>query len=343
MSVPIIAFFNNKGGVGKTSLAYHLAAMYGEMGLSVVAADLDPQANLTAMFLDEVRIEDLWPDGDHPETVYGAVRPLIEGTGDVVTPCPTVLVEEGVRLIVGDLLLGSFEDELSKAWPDCLDRNPRAFRVISAFYRLITSAVREHQADLALMDVGPNLGAINRAALVAASHVVVPVAPDLFSLQGLRNLGPTLRRWRKEWGSRLAQSPRDLTEKIDLPPVGMKPVGYVLLQHAVRLDRPTLAYGKWAARIPGAYSKNVLDGLAGTDDPERDRNCLASLKHFRSLMPMAQEARKPIFRLKPADGALGSHLQAALAAGRDFETLARGIARAVGFDVPASGNRDGAA
>ena len=43
-----IAFFNNKGGVGKTSLVYHLALMYAEIGVSVVAADLDPQANLTA-------------------------------------------------------------------------------------------------------------------------------------------------------------------------------------------------------------------------------------------------------------------------------------------------------
>ena len=46
-----IAFFNNKGGVGKTTLVYHLAWMYAELGFSVVAADLDPQANLSAVFL----------------------------------------------------------------------------------------------------------------------------------------------------------------------------------------------------------------------------------------------------------------------------------------------------
>lgn len=52
------------------------------------------------------------------------------------------------------------------------------------------------------MDVGPNLGALNRAALVAADLVVVPLAPDLYSLQGLRNLGPTLRDWQREWQER---------------------------------------------------------------------------------------------------------------------------------------------
>ncbi len=57
-----LAFFNNKGGVGKTSLVYHLAWMYAELGLPVLAADLDPQANLTSMCLDDNRLETLWGD-----------------------------------------------------------------------------------------------------------------------------------------------------------------------------------------------------------------------------------------------------------------------------------------
>jgi cellulose biosynthesis protein BcsQ len=78
-----IAFFNNKGGVGKTSLAYHLAWMYADLGLRVIAADLDPQANLTSMFLDEDHLEELWEEQENSETVYGALQPLFEGTGDV--------------------------------------------------------------------------------------------------------------------------------------------------------------------------------------------------------------------------------------------------------------------
>lgn len=77
MSAPVIAFFNNKGGVGKTSLVYHLSWMYADLGKRVVAADLDPQANLTAAFLDEDGLEQLWPMGNHPKTVYGCIQPLI--------------------------------------------------------------------------------------------------------------------------------------------------------------------------------------------------------------------------------------------------------------------------
>jgi chromosome partitioning protein len=188
-----IAFFNNKGGVGKTSLVYHLAWMYADLGLSVVATDLDPQANLTSMFLNEDRLEQLWPDGQHSQTIFGAVQPLLEGTGDISAP-HVEDISTNLGLLVGDLALSASEDELNSQWPDCLDRKPRAFRVLSAFWRLIERAAVSRNADLVLLDVGPNLGAINRASLIAAEHVVIPVAPDVYSLQGLKNLGPTLRR-----------------------------------------------------------------------------------------------------------------------------------------------------
>ena len=51
MSVPVLTFFNNKGGVGKTSLVYHLSWMFSMSGERVVAVDLDPQANLTSPLL----------------------------------------------------------------------------------------------------------------------------------------------------------------------------------------------------------------------------------------------------------------------------------------------------
>ena len=159
MSTTVIAFFNNKGGVGKTSLVYHLAWMYAELGTRVVAADLDPQANLTAAFLDEDRLEDLWPDSNHPQTVFGCVQPLLQGTGDIAIP-HLEDIEDRLALLVGDLALSGFEDELSDVWPKCLDSHPRAFRVISAFWRLMQNAASMHDAEVILMDLGPNLGAL---------------------------------------------------------------------------------------------------------------------------------------------------------------------------------------
>ena len=117
-----IAFFNNKGGVGKTTLVYHLAWMYAELGYSVVAADLDPQANLSAVFLPEHRLEELWPDDGHPDSILGAMSPILRGLGDVREP-HVEQIAANLGLIVGDLGLSSFEAKLSSAWPDCLGRD----------------------------------------------------------------------------------------------------------------------------------------------------------------------------------------------------------------------------
>lgn len=318
-----IAFFNNKGGVGKTSLVYHVAWMLTELNHRVLAVDLDPQSNLSIMALDEERMEELWPDDDHPQTLHGAVAPLFSGTGDI-REAHIEALEGGPGLLVGDLALSRIEDDLSTEWPRCLEGRERAFRVTTAFWRVIRDAAKRFTADLVLIDVGPNLGAINRAALVAASHVVVPVAPDLFSLQGLKNLGPTLRQWRETWKKALQQVPQALGE---MPQGDMTPVGYVLMQHAQRLGRPTKAYAKWQDRLRAAYRECVLNqGETGNGE---DSNQIQLIKHFRSLMPMAMEARKPMFKLTSADGAIGAHQSNVKQCHEDFEKLCREIVRRV--------------
>ena len=99
-------------------------------------------------------------------------------------------------------------------------------------------------------------------------------------------------------------------------------------QHSVRLNRPVIAYDKWVNRMPEEYARNLRGDKEGpyAETPEQDEeHALATVKHYRSLVPMAQEARKPIFHLTPADGAIGSHAAAANDAGRDFKVLAQKI------------------
>lgn len=328
-----IAFFNNKGGVGKTSLVYHLAYMYAELDVTVVAVDLDPQANLTTMFLSDERLEEVWPDdGAHTQTVYGAAQPLLTGVGDVAAPRLESITDR-IHLVSGDLALSLFEEELTVQWSKCLDGNPRAFRVISAFWRIMEMASAQCNADLVLIDVGPNLGAINRAALLSSEYVIIPLAPDLYSLRGLKNLGPTLKRWRAEWADRFERFNRNPVENLSIPTGEMRPVGYVVMQHAVRLDRPVKAYDRWMERIPDTYRATVLDSPLDTPTPvvADDPHCLTTLKHYRSLMPLAQHARKPMFLLKAADGALGGHARAVQDCYTDFQSLAKTIASRCGL------------
>ena len=321
-----IAFFNNKGGVGKTSLVYHLAWMFADHGIRTLAVDLDPQAKLTAMFLDEDRLEQLWPDNEHPETVFGAIRPILRGTGDIAVP-HVEKIHPQLGLMPGDLGLSRFEDKLSDAWPRCHNRDESAFRTMTAFHRLVQSGA-QWGAEIVLIDVGPNLGAINRSALIASDQVCLPLAPDLFSLQGLKNLGPTLRDWRASWKDLLSKAPTDLS----VPAGSMQPSGYIVMQHGILDSRPVKAYKRWMDRIPGVYRDAVLNEEdKGSPPVSEDPYCLSLLKHYRSLMPMAMEAHKPIFFLKSADGAIGAHIEAVRSCYRDFEKLASRISANVGI------------
>lgn len=322
----IICFFNNKGGVGKTSLVYHLAWKMAELGYRVVAADLDPQANLSSMFLDEEELVEMFEAKGVVRTVYQAVKPLT-GVGDVEEVTPREL-SPGLALLPGDIGLSVFEDALSKSWTECLGEDIRPFHVISAFYRVLVQVASARRADVVLVDVGPNLGAINRAALLAADHVVFPVGVDLFSLYGLRNLGPRLALWRDQWSERRQHfAKKHADTALELPPGAMAPAGYVTTQHSQYAGKASNAYGKWLDRVPEAYLRAVCRDKTSAIPPlAQDHNCLGQLKHYRSLMPMAQEARKPIFHLTPADGAIGSHASAARACGEDFRKLAEAIA-----------------
>lgn len=331
MTKPVLTFFNNKGGVGKTSLIYHLAWMFASLRKRVVIVDLDPQANLTAAFLDEESIEALWEQQHLGATIFQCVNPLT-GVGDIIEPVLQNIATD-LYLLPGDVRLSRFEDALSTEWPNSMGDNNlyRPMRILSAFWQVMQMSAQKVQADCILVDVGPHLGAINRSVLVATDYVAIPLGADLFSLQGLKNLGPTLQSWKNLWEKRLknwqGSADAQLFPQFKLPQGKMKPIGYLCQQHSVRLDRPVKAYDKWVQRIPNVYRECVLGippapGMRQEDDPY----CLATIKHYRSLIPMAQECRKPIFNLTSADGAIGSHANAVQDAKSDFKELAEKIA-----------------
>lgn len=328
MSVPVVTFLNNKGGVGKTSLVYHLAWMLSKIGERVLVCDLDPQANLTASFLGEDELESLWQDTAASRTVFQCLAPLMK-VGDIKKPC-VHHATDSLGLIPGDLALSGFEDNLSSEWPDALGESNlyRPFRILSAFWQIMQTGAKAMEASIILVDVGPNLGALNRSALIAADHVVVPLGADLFSLQGLHNLGPTLARWRQEWSKRRTNW---RLPDFELPEGAMRPIGYIVQQYGVQLGRPVKAYDKWVNRMPEAYARNLSGQDEGpfAETPAGDISCIATVKHYRSLVPMAQEARKPIFDLTSADGAIGAHAAAVWDAYSDFKALAKTIRQRV--------------
>lgn len=321
-----IAFFNNKGGVGKTTLVYHFTYMLAELGYKCLAVDLDPQANLTSMFLSDDKLAEIYDNELSRPTILEAVKPLDKGLGDIKAAVIHNITDK-IGLLAGDLELSMFEDKLSENWGKCNDGDEAAFRIISSFYRIIKAAGNDLNADYCIIDIGPNFGAINRATLIAADYVVVPMAADLFSLQGLKNLGSRLEKWRSEWAKRKSENPEP---SLELPNSNIKPLGYIIMQHGIKESRPVKSYLRWANRIPQVFREFVLkEPIYEEIKVEEDEYCIALLKHYHSLIPMSMEARKPIFLLKPSEGAIGAHLGAVRNAYSDFKLLTEKIVSSI--------------
>jgi len=305
------ALFNNKGGVGKTTLTFNIAHMTARLGLRTVVLDLDPQSDISAIFLGEEKLAELWEEeeGDPGgRTVAGCVDPIRSGQGDVLDP-NLVQVADDLWLLPGHLRLARFEQTLAEEWPQVRSSSKgRALQVVTSLNLLTDKAAAAVGADWVMIDVGSSLGALNRAALLACDDVIIPLAPDLFSLQGLKNVAPTLCEWRQDW---------------HLPAHVFRPLGYVVQQHLARGDE------SWTAQIPSVFHECFLQERFSRSIDE-DPRCLAHLRHFVSLVPLAQVARKPMFDLKRADGIGGGQLQLVAKFRGELEALVQKIASSVG-------------
>lgn len=338
--MPTLALFNNKGGVGKTTLTFHLAHKLAELGCTVLAVDLDPQANLTAAFLEPEILEELWderaqlpvgvvspaqrslfPRTTVPEgagTIWDCVRDFDRREGALRLVKPIEIIE-GLHLLPGDLSLSSFEDTLAKEWPGTLTGDPGSIHVTAAFHRIIRHAEAAVSPQITLIDVGPNLGAINRAALLAADNVLMPLAADLFSLRGLANLGPKFREWRSKWNRR--EPDRRADRSADEAPLGlMRPLGYVVMQPQMRNDRPSRSHRKWIDEIPVVYAEQVLQQgrpVAGTHPHQ-----VGTVADYGGLMAAAYRQNKPGFLLTEREDATAAMVTAC---DEGFDRLARAV------------------
>lgn len=315
-----LIFFNNKGGVGKTTTVYHVAWMLSELGIKTIAIDLDPQSNLTSMFLSSERLEEVY-ENNLSVTILDSINPVL--SGDPYNPVHIEEINENLGLIMGNLSLSTFEDSLSDAWLKCLNGDIYSFRLTGIFNTILKDAQEQFGAEYILLDVGPNLGAINRAVTISSDYIIMPVASDLFSLQGIKNLGITLNTWKRQWNQRKELKPDNLTFQIPLNQ--STPIGYIVMQYSAKESRPVKSYLKWANRIPSVFAEYVLDREVQLNSVEEDNYCIALLKHYRSLAPMSMESHKPIFLLKPADGAIGAHVYAVQKSYQEFETMTKNI------------------
>lgn len=319
-----ISIFNNKGGVGKTTFLFHVAHRLADQNKTVLMVDCDSQCNLTAYALDDRAIERAWTEGARSggNSIYRLIEPVARTTGDVRDRAP-VRLEDSLYLLPGDLLLSDFEDRLGDTWNSAKGGSEASLRAQSAIYRAIRNAAEKSGAEIVLIDLGPNLGALNRAVLGGTDHVIVPISPDLFSIRGTENLGSKLETWRREW-DQCNDSWSDTT--LPIPQGKPKFLGYVVQQHNIRNNAAGMTQG-WQIfgnRVEESVRENIVNRLQPLNQvaiPPNNNYNLGMIPNLHSLIPYAMKARKPVYKCTSSDGLRGAHISSARESGDVFDPV----------------------
>jgi cellulose biosynthesis protein BcsQ len=309
---PAVAFFNNKGGVGKTTLACNFAAWEASTGRNVLVIDLDPQCNSTQLILDDDQWDDIYEDPATSEakTVMAVLRDIRAGDSTLATAAFNVHhgPRFGVDVLAGHPSMSIFEDVLSEAWTKF-----RGGEVAGARRTVWLWSLREFledRYDAIVVDVSPSLGAINRSALIGSDSFVTPMAADLFSLYALDNITTWFNRWLGEYdaGRTNARANLEATGYADLLPDPLPIrhgfIGYTVQQYVSRASggkiRQIEAYDQHRRAIPDRAERLIeLSRIEG--DLE-----LGTVPNMFSMIPLAQGEHAPIADLRREDGLRGA-------------------------------------
>jgi cellulose biosynthesis protein BcsQ len=312
-----IVFFNNKGGVGKTTLACNLVSYLNiNKGKRVLLIDADPQCNATQAILFDNICEDIYLNNSGGySTLYDCLRPFDNGEPSInknITPILGTNNRFKTDIIPGHPKMSIIEDTLSDAWSDLRARDTRGFRMTNWCYDLNESFSDKY--DYIIYDVGPSLGALNRSVLLACDYIVTPFGCDIFSLLGIQNIAGWIKSWQSMYDSAISEAKVSKPEIFtDYKIIGdtsskFRFGGYSIQQYVTKKfkdgPRPVKSYDKIMSEIPDTVH-GAMGPLTDNDINNEDLE-LGHIPFLYSLIPMAQSAKSPIHQLVSADGIVGS-------------------------------------
>lgn len=298
-----LAFFNNKGGVGKTTLLCNVAAYFSQIGLRVCVVDCDPQCNASQyLFHDDYLAEAFESPSQNIESLFTG---LMAGEGHAARVPVKRSAAFGVDVVCGSPGLSMAEDFLAEEWASL--NTQRGLSSTMVFRRMLQSLT---DYDFVFFDVSPSLGSINRTVLLSSDYFVSPMSIDIFSLKAFENISRWMAKWQAHWHYSVNSPQLDATNQtvIDAKSVvGATFIGYVSQQYIAKRDasgerRPVKSYDEIIQQIDGQIDKHFKGELLPPTPYE-----IGKIPNLHSLAPMSQSRRKPIFSLTAADGIVGAH------------------------------------
>tara|TARA_R110000868_G_scaffold153620_2_gene379083 strand:+ start:975 stop:2105 length:1131 start_codon:yes stop_codon:yes gene_type:complete len=213
----IISVFNNKGGVGKSTLTYHLGNALAELGHSVLMVDLDPQCNLTICAMMEETLHEIWAQEDNyiddfesafiqnpdiinsPRSIHFILKPAEDGISEPINLPPVFSLGNNIDILPGRLSLHKYENKIAERWSGVYQGDNLSIRTITNIRSICQRYAEINNYDYVLIDTSPSLGILNKVIMSTVDGFFIPAQPDMFSLYGIRNIGNALQLWQREF------------------------------------------------------------------------------------------------------------------------------------------------
>jgi len=279
----IISVFNNKGGVGKSTLSYHLGHALGKLNKKVLFIDLDPQCNLTINSIDEHVLEKIWQDEQSfisdfeaarknidlfnklktsNRSIHFILKPTEDGQTDLEKEDlpPPIELSKNVSLIPGRLSIQTYENKIAERWSALYQGDNLAIRTVTNIRRICDMYAEVYGYDYIIVGTSPNLGIFNKVVISTVDGFFIPTQPDMFSLFGIRNIGNSLELWQNEFDTIYKLISTDKRKKF--PRKFVQCIGFTIY-NAKKYDSKNNDYGladahyKYATAIPDVIEESI--------------------------------------------------------------------------------------
>ena len=302
-----VALFNHKGGVSKTTTAFHLGWMLATKGKTVILADADPQCNLTGLVLGdgEDGFEN-WYELEGERNVKAGLAPAFESLPRLIDPvdCYSVPARDGLFLLPGHIGLSEYEVTLGIAQE--LSASIQTLQNLpGAPSYLLDKTAEAYDADYVLIDMNPSLSSLNQNLLMTSQSFIVPTTPDYFSVMAIKSLANVLPKW-SAW-SRRAGSLCILRDAVyPFPGDSPKFLGTIVQNYRPRGGSPARGFQIWIDRINEAVSEQLVPQLSSSgmmlstdayEETGKHQYCLVTIPDFNTLVAKSQAYQTPVFEL----------------------------------------------